>query len=194
MPENIDDIGNDDGGDSDLEAELAAIAGGGKPKQKSKPKPKLIPSADLDNLIAESMRDIPTDEEVSGFLNILFYLKGVFYFIFFTVIFFLDGDDDPDLLNELSELTIGDEEAPEPISEPMKVSRPAPPVPQTSKSVDLVSLLQERIEMYTTAEQNAKDIGDSGRARRYFRILSIRFFLHFIIYELDSVFLDLIVA
>ncbi|XP_077291007.1 lethal (2) giant discs 1 isoform X2 [Arctopsyche grandis] len=145
MPDNIDDFGNDDGGDSDLEAELAAIAGGGKPKQKSKPKPKLIPTADLDNLIADSMRDIPTDEEVS------------------------DGEDDPDLLNELSELTIGDEEAPEPVSEPMKASRPAPPAPQTANSVDLVSLLQERVEMYTIAEQNAKDIGDSSRARRFNR-------------------------
>lgn len=74
MPENIDNFGSMDDGDSDLEAELAAIAGGdNKRKKPAKPKPKLMPTADLDNLVAQSMRDIPSDEEISG-IN-LYYLQ-----------------------------------------------------------------------------------------------------------------------
>lgn len=46
------------GGDSDLEAELAAITAGER-KTKPKPqKPKAIPQSDLDKLVAESLRDI----------------------------------------------------------------------------------------------------------------------------------------
>lgn len=50
---------DDSGGDSDFEAELAAITAGEKNEEKkSKPKPKVIPQADLDKLVAESLRDI----------------------------------------------------------------------------------------------------------------------------------------
>jgi hypothetical protein len=66
--------------DSDLEAELAALTGGGAPKPKRPPRKK-IPDADLDAMVAESIKDIPSDEELSG------------------------DDDDPDLLNELSNIT-----------------------------------------------------------------------------------------
>lgn len=72
MPENIDDFGSMDDGDSDLEAELAAIAGGeNKRKKPTKPKSKLIPAADLDNLVAQSLKDIPSDEEISGMSSTL---------------------------------------------------------------------------------------------------------------------------
>lgn len=57
-----------DGGDSDLEAELAAISGGGAPKTKRK-KPAAAPLVNIDSLVAESLRDIPTDEEISGKIN-----------------------------------------------------------------------------------------------------------------------------
>jgi coiled-coil and C2 domain-containing protein 1 len=68
MPNDLENMGDSDGGDSDLEAELAALAGsGGASKPKPKPKPKLIPEKDLNNLIAESLKDIPSDEDVSGF-------------------------------------------------------------------------------------------------------------------------------
>lgn len=69
----------DSGGDSDLEAELAALAGGADPKPK-RPARNPVPDHDLDAMVAESMRDIPSDAELSG------------------------DDDDPDLLNELTEI------------------------------------------------------------------------------------------
>ena len=70
----------DDGGDSDLEAELAALTGGGGNRQRATPRRQPVPDADLDNMVAASMKDIPSDEELSG------------------------DDDDPDLLNELSNI------------------------------------------------------------------------------------------
>lgn len=58
-------MGDSDGADSDLEAELAAItSGGSKPAKRQKPKSN--PVADLDAMIAESLKDIPSDEELSG--------------------------------------------------------------------------------------------------------------------------------
>lgn len=56
MPD-LDNPNDDSGGDSDFEAELAAITAG-EVKTKAKPKPKVIPQADLDRLVAESLRDI----------------------------------------------------------------------------------------------------------------------------------------
>lgn len=71
VPDNLDHVGASDG-DSDLEAELAAIAGGGGAKARPKPKPKPIPQVDLESLVADSLRDIPSDEEMSGtFINVL---------------------------------------------------------------------------------------------------------------------------
>lgn len=76
---NVDD---DDVGDSDLEAELAALSGGGgavsKPKRPAK---KIIPQGELDAMVADSLRDEPSDEELSV------------------------DENDPDLLGELGELT-----------------------------------------------------------------------------------------
>lgn len=71
-------------------------------------------------------------------------------------------------MNELSELAIEDDDAPK-LNESPKATRPAPPPPGASHSQpgDLLSILQERIEMYATAEQNAKETGESSRARRY---------------------------
>lgn len=70
---------DDLGDDGDLEAELLALASdGGAPKRPQRRK--VAPAANLDSMVAESMKDIPSDEELSG------------------------DDDDPDLLNELSEI------------------------------------------------------------------------------------------
>ncbi|XP_041980065.1 coiled-coil and C2 domain-containing protein 1-like isoform X2 [Aricia agestis] len=129
------DLSDDDG---DLEAELAAISGGGGKPRKPK-KLAAVPAADLDAMIAASLRDIPSDDEGSG------------------------DDDDPDLLNELSELAIDDEQAPPPSL------RPAPAPPSGSVDNSTVSLLQERISNYTIAEKSAKEKGDNTRARRYGR-------------------------
>lgn len=52
----MDNLDENSGGDSDFEAELAAIsAGETKPKPQ---KPKAIPQNDLDKMVAESLRDI----------------------------------------------------------------------------------------------------------------------------------------
>ncbi|KAI8126731.1 Coiled-coil and C2 domain-containing protein 1-like [Lucilia cuprina] len=58
------DGGDHDVNDSDLEAELAAIAGGGnRAKPKPKQKPNLLPSNELDKMIADSLKDIGSDDE-----------------------------------------------------------------------------------------------------------------------------------
>lgn len=130
--DDMDDGGS--GGDSDLEAELAAITSGGRAKPRPKPKP-VVPAAELDRMIADSLKDIGSDEELS------------------------DDDDDPDLLNELSEIT-GDE----PTNE-----EPTQELVQTETITDVIGLLKIRLEMYKTAEANAKTAGDSGKARRFNR-------------------------
>ncbi|KRT80654.1 C2 domain containing protein [Oryctes borbonicus] len=71
---------NDNNNDSDLEAELLALSGSSDTPPK-KPRRKMTPRLDLDTMVADSMKDVPSDEELSG------------------------DDDDPALLNELNELT-----------------------------------------------------------------------------------------
>ncbi|KAF6214602.1 hypothetical protein GE061_009345 [Apolygus lucorum] len=76
-----DGIGSDD--DDDLEAELNAILASGPPKPKAKrPPPKPVAAAaNLDAMVAESLRDIPSDEDLSA------------------------DEDDPSLLAELNAVT-----------------------------------------------------------------------------------------
>ncbi|CAG9784668.1 unnamed protein product [Diatraea saccharalis] len=130
--------------DIDLEAELALISdgGGGKPAKPKKPAP--VPAANLDVMIAQSLKDVPSDEDVSD-------------------------EDDPELLNELKELAVDDDESPP--APPPRTSRPAPPPPGAPASAQnsTISLLQDRISNYTLAEKNAKASGESSRARRFGR-------------------------
>lgn len=147
------DDGDDSGGDSDLEAELAAITSGGRGRSKPKTKPKtIVPPSELDKMVAESLRDIGSDEELSG------------------------DDDDPDLLNELSEIT-GDPAEEEPTAPPTETaaemspvaeSVPAEPILPTT-TLTTADTLKERLAMYKLAEKNAKDAGDNSRARRFNR-------------------------
>lgn len=75
-------VEDDDDGDSDLEAELAALAGGSGPtRPKRRGNPKVVSQGEIDAMAAESMKDIPSDDEVSV------------------------DENDPELLGELSELT-----------------------------------------------------------------------------------------
>lgn len=73
---------DDDDDDEDLEAELLALTSdqNSKPNKPPRRKP-AVPAANLDRMIADSLKDIPSDEDLSG------------------------DDDDPDLLNELSMIT-----------------------------------------------------------------------------------------
>ncbi|XP_044266169.1 coiled-coil and C2 domain-containing protein 1-like isoform X2 [Tribolium madens] len=130
------DAGVENEHDSDLEAELAALTqgSGGKPKR---PPRKKVPDADLDAMVAESMKDVPSDEELSG------------------------DDDDPELLNELSNIA-GD--TPEKEEEEQ-----SSPVKSPEGSNDTLKLLNDRLKMYEEAEKNAKAAGESSRARRFGR-------------------------
>ncbi|XP_055621547.1 coiled-coil and C2 domain-containing protein 1-like isoform X2 [Toxorhynchites rutilus septentrionalis] len=144
-----DDIGVDVDGnqddsddDGDLEAELAAITSGGGSRSRPKPKPKegIVAPEALDAMVAASLRDIGSDEEVSG------------------------DDDDPELLGELAEIAggaVADDEPELESASPPKKSAPA------DKGVK--DLIKARIEMYSMAEENAKKAGDSGKARRFNR-------------------------
>ncbi|XP_019867300.2 coiled-coil and C2 domain-containing protein 1-like isoform X2 [Aethina tumida] len=147
---NIPDLNNpmdnedDDDGDSDLEAELAALSGGGGAKPKRPPRRKPISQGNLDSLVAESIKDIPSDEDVSDV-----------------------DDNDPDLLNELQNIA-GDELAPE---ESITESNPEPEPakPTSDPSSDVLTLLESRLKMYTEAEVNAKAAGETSKVRRYGR-------------------------
>lgn len=157
VPTDLDNMGDDDENDSDLEAELAAItSGGGKARPKPKAKPK-VEQSELDRMVAESLRDIGSDEELSG------------------------DDDDPDLLNELSAIAGGDGEADDsPAIE--DVATPSTPlvgspletpkkdevfVPTTTTNT--ADLLKTRIQMYREAENNAKTANETARAKRFAR-------------------------
>ncbi|KAL7741740.1 hypothetical protein ACLKA6_000354 [Drosophila palustris] len=148
--------GDDDVGDSDLEAELAAIAGGGVPKPKAKPKPKLLPSSDLDKMIADSMRDVSDDDDDDALEN------------------------DSDLLGELQGITGGEEEEDEQPAGPVAAAVDPEPV-QTflpTTTVDTLSIIRQRLEMYKQAEANAKAAGESAKARRFARGLKTLQDLH----------------
>ncbi|XP_030241515.1 coiled-coil and C2 domain-containing protein 1-like isoform X1 [Drosophila navojoa] len=141
----------DESGDSDLEAELAAIAGGGGPKPKEKAKPKLLPSSELDKMIADSLRDVSDDDDDEALEN------------------------DSDLLGELHGITGVEEEEeeeektqPAPAAAPIEEAEPVQTFLPTT-TVDTLSIIKQRIEMYKQAEANAKAAGESGKARRFAR-------------------------
>lgn len=155
----MDNDDDDDGNDSDLETELAAItSGGGKSRAKPKPKPKnLVDANELDKMVAESLRDIGSDEELSG------------------------DDDDPNLLNELSEIAGLDGSDETPLVDtstsanvsPSKSNTPESPqkddviIPTTT--LNTADLLKSRIQMYKQAEGIAKAANETSRAKRFGR-------------------------
>ena len=88
-------------------------------------------------MAAEAMRDIGSDEDVSD-------------------------TEDPDLLAELQDLQ--EEDTPPP---PVQ-SKPSPAAPPTIQKpeVNTVSLLEDRLNMYKSALENAKSAGDASKQRR----------------------------
>ncbi|CAE1174113.1 CC2D1 [Acanthosepion pharaonis] len=145
---------DDDINDEDLEAELAALQGEDLPRKKEKTKRKnLMPFDDINKMAAESLRDIPSDEDISD-------------------------TEDPELLLELSNLT---QESPSPPPLPSRTSAPSQvpgsslqsspekssqQPPATAKPQDIVSLLTDRVAMYRTAYENASATSDSSKQRR----------------------------
>nr|XP_012137112.1 PREDICTED: coiled-coil and C2 domain-containing protein 1-like isoform X2 [Megachile rotundata] len=146
VPETFDNLGNDfmgdDDNDDDLEAELAALTTGDdstpRPKQRVR---KPVPKADLDAMIAESVKDI-NDEDIS------------------------DGEDDPELLSELKMITgdESDEKASPEVEESTEQSES-----QGDNKHNTIVFLQERLKMYQIAEKKAKQENEPGKARRFGR-------------------------
>lgn len=151
MPDldNMDNMNDDsDGGDSDLEAELAAMTGQSKKKPKpQRPKTAVSPN-ELDRMVAESMRDIDDDEDD-------------------------DDDDDPNLLDELATIT-GDEVVPSEDKEDVQPTANENEQTQSAAANDIilpttalstVDTIKSRIEMYKLSEKMCKEAGETGKAR-----------------------------
>lgn len=147
---NIDDNTMGDDNDEDLEAELAALAAGNDTGYKSRRNitRKAVMNVNLDEMIAESMKDTNSDEEPS------------------------EENDDPALLKELQMLT-GDEiiteetEIPEIVGEQAEPNEPT--AEENNSMHEMIKLLQERLMIYEKAEQKARNENESGRAKRYSR-------------------------
>ncbi|XP_071449417.1 coiled-coil and C2 domain-containing protein 1-like [Hetaerina americana] len=125
--------------DEDLEAELFALTSGGAPKPKKSAPAKVNPQ-DLGIMVAASLKDTPSDDDVSV------------------------DEDDPELMAELGDLV---EVPPEPEESNEAVKNPSSPMEPGGSQ--LVCLLKERLEMYEKAEANAKVAGETSRARRFSR-------------------------
>lgn len=118
---------------------MAALASGSPKKiKRTRPKPKTN-DIDLDRMVADSLKDINTDDEDDD-----------------------DGDGDPDLLNELSEIAGSSSE-----TDLMKNDDPEP-VENSANNNSMEALIKSRIDMYNLAITNAKQSNDS-RARRFER-------------------------
>lgn len=147
---NIDDNKiEDDDDDEDLEAELAALAAGNHTGYKSRRNitRKAVTNVNLDEMIAESIKDTHSDEESSE-------------------------ENDPALLKELQMLT-GDEiiteetEVPEIVEEQAEPNEPT--AEENNSMHEMIKLLQERLTIYEKAEQKARNENESGRVKRYSR-------------------------
>ena len=145
--------------DADLEAELAALMGGGSGAKKPPPKKKTpLPAGQLDSMVAACMKDYDSDEEID--------------------------ENDDELLGELAELNSDAEDDDK--MPPPPTARALPPQPKIEPlschggegpgaecaGQDLLSIIDNRISCYSQAERNAKEAGETGRARRFSRGLA----------------------
>ncbi|XP_029163018.1 LOW QUALITY PROTEIN: coiled-coil and C2 domain-containing protein 1-like [Nylanderia fulva] len=152
---NMDNIGDnmmDDDNDEELEAELAALAAGNDTGYKSRRTiaRKAVTDVNLDEMVAESMKDTVSDEEPS------------------------EGDNDPALLKELQTLTGNKEiteeaETPEIMKEEQAKPNESESTPEENSMQEMIQMLQERLTIYEKAEQKARIENESGRAKRFNR-------------------------
>ncbi|XP_053957948.1 coiled-coil and C2 domain-containing protein 1-like isoform X3 [Anastrepha ludens] len=148
---NGDDVYND----SDLEAELAAIAGGGGKRPVRNFQSKRQVNTDLDKMVADSLKDIGSEDEDDA-----------------------DLENDTDLLGELHNIvgiegngdeSVDAEAVDQPSDGSIVTQKEEQPTILATTSVDTISLIQQRIEMYKLAEVNAKTAGENAKARRFGR-------------------------
>ncbi|XP_054741813.1 coiled-coil and C2 domain-containing protein 1-like isoform X1 [Anastrepha obliqua] len=148
---NGDDVDND----SDLEAELAAIAGGGGKRPIRNFQSKKQVNTDLDKMVADSLKDIGSEDEDDA-----------------------DLENDTDLLGELHNIvgiegngdeSVDAEAVDQPSDGSIVTQQEEQPTILATTSVDTISLIQQRIEMYKLAEVNAKTAGENAKARRFGR-------------------------
>ncbi|GAB1606435.1 coiled-coil and C2 domain-containing protein 1-like [Argonauta hians] len=152
LQSNLDDDDDDD--DADILAELAALeADTSPPKASRKAKAKgIVTLSDINKLAAESMQDISSDDDMSEI-------------------------DDPELMRELNELM--DEKpartpAPSlPVSTPSEMSVPkvVSPVQPTTAPPDCVTLLKDRLSMYSSALSNTDESSKKRRLTRGIKTL-----------------------
>lgn len=138
------DTPQDDGNDSDFEAELAALnSASGNNYPKKSVKPKVVNDVDFNNMVAQSLRDTySSDDDLSD-----------------------NDEDDPALLKELQDITGEDEE--DPIEESTVLENNVSPNNDTA--TETMHTLEQRIAMYELAEKNAKTAGDISKSRRFGR-------------------------
>nr|CAI5855953.1 unnamed protein product [Callosobruchus analis] len=131
----------DDGGDSDLEAELEALSSDNAPTrpQRKKPTKRIIPQGELDALVADTVKGVDDDDDDISV-----------------------DENDPELLGELNEIT-GEEEE---VDVTTSASQP-----ESTVVSDTSTVLLERLRNYEQAEKNAKASGESSKARRYGRAI-----------------------
>ncbi|XP_043347300.1 coiled-coil and C2 domain-containing protein 1B isoform X3 [Dermochelys coriacea] len=147
----------EDGGDEDLEAELAAITGEKVTEGKSNPKRKTpLPMDHIEKMAAECMKDLNEEED-----------EGL--------------EEDTDLLAELQEVLGKEDKTGSGENETVAMEvLAAPPIIQqqpemqaeiTSPAVssELQRTIEDRIANYKAAISNAKEADESGKARRYER-------------------------
>ncbi|XP_025995654.1 coiled-coil and C2 domain-containing protein 1-like isoform X2 [Solenopsis invicta] len=157
--DNMKDDDNDDN-DETLEAELAALVAGNDIGYKSKHSAarKTATDANLDEMVANCMKDTNSDEELS------------------------EEDDDPALLKELrmlagNEIVTQTAEMSELVEEEEQVEPDEPESieikEQNDSTQEVIKLLQERLQIYETAEKKAKEKNETGKARRYNRGLKV---------------------
>ncbi|XP_047386653.1 coiled-coil and C2 domain-containing protein 1A isoform X2 [Sciurus carolinensis] len=128
--------------DEELEAEFLALVGGQPPALEKLKGKGPLPMEAIERMARLCMRD-PDEEEEEG----------------------TDEDDveaDDDLLAELNEVLGEEEKAVEP---PPPVAQPKPSAPP----LGLEATLQERLALYQSAVESARQAGDSARTRRYDR-------------------------
>uniref|UniRef100_A0A8C8R7T7 Coiled-coil and C2 domain-containing protein 1B n=1 Tax=Pelusios castaneus TaxID=367368 RepID=A0A8C8R7T7_9SAUR len=150
----------ENGGEEDLEAELAAITGEKVTERKPKPKAKTpLPMEHIEKMATECMKDMNEEEEEDESL-----------------------EEDTDLLAELQEVLGKEDETGSGEDETAAMEVPASPTviqqqPELQAQItsspavssELQQTIEDRITNYKAAISNAKEGGESGKVRRYER-------------------------